>query len=257
MDRYIVAPDRIAAARWDTLRERCSDPQVAETAEAEARRVLQPWQGLSSLDILRSLLVQIAVIGNARSGYRFGQALREPGLLKDLIAAPNTRAARLHAIARSNGVRFVGADMESPKVRAWCGILAHPKVTADGVLVVRENLQTELGTLAVDDPVANRQAREALMSWRLPMIGRKSWSDWLNNRGLTRHLLAIDTRLVGIWRRYLDARERLEDFQDAALYDAWERACEHHLAQSLAIHLSDLDKRLFVLSAVDRLNKVF
>jgi hypothetical protein len=238
--------------RWRSLRAKLAAASVVDAAQSEAERVLQSWSNLADLDILRSLLVQVAVIGNARGGYRFGQLLREQGCLEGLLADPTHQAARLHALARRGGVRFVGADASAPKITAWCRILSHPAFVSDGVLRVRERIQSIIADRSPDDARANRQVREQVIAMQIPMIGRKSWSDWLNNRGLTQHLLAIDTRVVGVWKRELHANIRLEDFQDADRYAAWEDACDQHLARPLGITLSELDKRLFMLPVVDR-----
>lgn len=242
----------VDARRWRQLRTRLADPALVSAAEAEAQRVLLPWESLTDLDMVRSLMVQVAVIGNARGGYRFGEALRQTGVMDDLVAHPAEREASLHHLARSSGVRFVGADLPSPKVTAWTRILAHPDVVREGRLIVRERIADVLQARSTSDRQADRNLREQVLGWGLPMIGRKSWSDWLNNRGLTRHLLAIDTRLVGVWKRELGVRVRLEDFQDAATYDTWESANEQHLARPLGITLSELDKRLFMLPTLSR-----
>jgi hypothetical protein len=243
---------KIDLRRWRRLRELLSAPALATLAENETARVIQPWDQMTDEDIVRSLLVQIAVIGNALTGYRFAQALRERGVVNRLVKNITARVPTLHATARRCGVRFVGADLPSPKVTAWAAVLQHPCVVKGRRLHVRSQIETVIRTVSVSGPERDRQIRDDLLAWGMPMIGRKSWSDWLNNRGLTRHLLAIDTRLVGVWNRELGAAIKLEDFQDATVYADWESACEKHLAEPLGITLSDLDKRLFMLPTIHR-----
>ncbi len=197
-------------------------------------------------------MVQVAVIGNARGGYRFGENLGKAGVMTSLLKNCDQREVMLHDLARSSGVRFVGANLPSQKVTAWTRILAHPQVIQNGRIIIQERIAEALRTYGASDYQTDCNLREHLLGWGLPMIGRKSWSDWLNNRGLTRHLLAIDTRLVGVWKRELGASVRLEDFQDATTYIAWESANDHHLAQPLGIALSELDKRLFMLPTLSR-----
>jgi hypothetical protein len=238
---------QVGQHRWSRLRDLLASTQLVELASAQSIRVRQPWCDLSGLDVVRSLLVQIAVIGNARTGYRFDLALRESGRMAYLIDRGDAESA-LHIIARACGVRFVGEHLPNTKVTAWCAILHHMKGIG-GLSAFQEQLD-ELCRDSGSSLEHDRTVREKLLGLKLPMIGRKSWSDWLNNRGLTRHLLAIDTRLVGVWRRHLCIDVELEDFQDQHRYTDWENACAIELAQPLGITLSELDKRLFVLPTV-------
>jgi len=190
-------------------------------------------------------MVQIAVIGNARTGRLFDRALRESGRMKHLLNASDYAPLSLQSIARACGVRFVGNRLPNTKVSAWCAILQRIR-TLGGVDVFQAAIGEacrNAGKSVSDD----RSTRDRMLAFSLPMLGRKSWSDWLNNCGLTHHLLAIDTRLVGVWRHYLGVSITLDEFQDPEIYSIWEDACHLHLAKPLGITLSELDKRLFVL----------
>jgi hypothetical protein len=230
--------------RWRKLRSVLSSAPLVELAKAETVRVQQSWDDLSAEDVVRSLLVQVAVIGNARTGYRFDSALREPNRMTHLLELRNVGPS-LHAIARNCGVRFVGEQFSNAKVKAWCSIVERSRASGN-IEVFRAEL-AELCRWSGRSLIQDRTVRERLVALGLPMLGQKSWSDWLNNRGMTRHLLAIDTRMVGVWRRELKASIRLENFQTTTEYLAWEDACNTHLANPLGITLSELDKRLFML----------
>ena len=167
---------KVDARRWRRLRQRLAEPVLVAAAETEAQRVLLPWESLTDLDIVRSLLVQVAVIGNARGGYRFGEALRQAGVMDALVTHAAQREGSLHHLARSSGVRFVGADLPSPKVTAWTRILAHPHVVQDGLLIIRERIAAALRARDASDRQADRDLREQVLGWGLPMIGRKSGS---------------------------------------------------------------------------------
>ena len=238
----------VANHRWSRLRADLADPQLVKVAQFEFDRVRKSWKGLHSEDFVRSLLVQIAVIGNARTGYIFDHALREPGRMTYLLKCSHSASACLHSIARVCGVRFVGDRLPNAKVTAWCAILQ--RINSLGGV---DAFQAEIGEacrIAGISVTDDRSTRDRMLALSLPMLGRKSWSDWLNNCGLTRHLLAIDTRLVNVWRIYLRVNITLEDFQKPGTYLAWEDSCNIKLALPLGITLSELDKRLFMLPTI-------
>jgi len=154
------------------------------------------WKRLSNNEIWRHFIVQVAVVGSAASGERLGRALRaeETLGLNRLAALPVARRrALISKTLRASGVRYASHDIEKCRktaavVRNFEFLSAFPG-GPKGYIKSLEKLQ-------------NDDARAARLAADMSYIKLKGARDLLVELGVVSNVVALDTRILNILRRF-------------------------------------------------------
>jgi hypothetical protein len=167
----------------------------AYAAKARVPRA-HAWKRLSDDEIWRHFIVQVAVVGSAASGERLNRALRAQQTLglNRLAALPLARRrALISKSLRDSGVRYASHDIERCRktaavVRNFEFLSAFPGGPTGYV--------KSLVKVQSDD------ARAARLAADMSYIKLKGARDLLVELGVVSNVVALDTRILNILRRF-------------------------------------------------------
>jgi len=151
------------------------------------------WRTMSSDDRWLQIVQQVCVTASARG-------------MAAIMTDPDRRLSFSRAVSistwKQNGF---GDQYLAPILRKFKAVRFHSKAAARLRIVVGNLKCVKAGRVVLFDrlPQTANAIREELMS-RCPVFGCKSVSDFMIDAGLSRDVIALDTRVIGALKRYFE-----------------------------------------------------
>lgn len=220
---------------------RTHDRLIGRLLKTFAAHVTMPargaWRRMDSNKIWLRLVAQVCVSGASRHISRLMDDERE--------WAKFARAVSLRRVLRRGGARYLAKTLEAFGATRF-PTRAATKLTA----ILREPDVFRRTRCILPEDLGTRDAREIRneLQRRCPQFGMKSASDFMINVGLSRDVVALDIRVVGVLGNYFGLKTKVGEIQRRPeLYEAIEdelrRACRRHRAE-----LGVLDRVIFQMT---------
>ena len=208
---------------------------------------LRPGRRLGQARVWERIVSQVCVSGSALGMERLAA---EPGRFKEFRQATSLAALarRGHRAGHIAGVlrRFGATRFHNQAARRLLKVIRTPTVVQGDRCVL-------MGQVPRTDDY--RAIREALLA-SCPIFKLKSASDFMISTGLSHDVVALDTRVVGVLRRYFGFNHEASVVQGRpALYFSVEQALRE-VCDEVKEPLARLDRVLFQFSGVSTLEFV-
>jgi thermostable 8-oxoguanine DNA glycosylase len=194
------------------------------------------YRTMQADEVWLRLVGQVCVMGGAAPWDRLGDSPAE--------AARFSEAVSLEVLAHQDDpigylaqilMRFSATRFHNKAAERLVSIMEAPGVSRDHALVIFDGLSHEN---------AGSQTRDELIN-RCPVFGLKSASDFMIDVGLSHDVIALDTRIVGILRRYLAYNLRLSQIQGNRRRYLSVEAALRQVCDEQVVSLALLDRLLF------------
>jgi len=196
---------------------------------------------ISSNELWWRLVIQVCVRGSASGMERIG---KDPRSLKEFRRLTALRVWKQHKfkVGYLSGIfkQFGATRFPSPASKSLRKILAAPLTVRDNHVVLLRDLPRS-GDVDV--------VRDALIA-RCPGFKLKSASDFMISVGLSRDVIALDTRVVGFLQRYLDYEVKAQVLQQSRPKYLSVEAALRTVCKEAGCDLAVLDRTIFQFSTM-------
>ncbi len=194
------------------------------------------YASMSADEIWMTLVIQICVMGSARHIERLADDTKkykefEKAISISVVANQQNQPTYLSEILR----QFSATRFHKKSADRLSRILTSPNIFLNGQIFLLKGLSHENDTIHMRDELIER----------CPIFGLKSASDFMISIGLSHNVIALDTRVVGVFQKYFDYNLTPGQVQSKRnVYFSLESALRK-FCQQKQVSLAFLDRLLF------------